>query len=85
MRDDFRGGLLATAIATPVVVICCGGGVILSAILGGIGGWLTGLGGIATMVAALGAGLVVRQIGRKRLVRPDGPPRDIGSRPDTRP
>ncbi|GHE03958.1 hypothetical protein U879_21195 [Defluviimonas sp. 20V17] len=70
MRDDFHGGLLATAIAAPVVVICCGGGgVILSAILGGIGGWLTGLGGIAALTAALGAGLVVRQVRRKRPVR----------------
>lgn len=67
MRDDHMGGLLAFVIAAPIMVICCGGGgVILAAILGGIGGWLTGLGGIATIVAALGAILVWREIRRSR-------------------
>lgn len=47
------GGLPAFLIAAPVKVICCaGGGVILAAILGGIGGWLTGLGGIAILLVA---------------------------------
>jgi hypothetical protein len=70
MRDDHMGGLLAFVIAAPIMVICCGGGgVILAAILGGIGGWLTGLGGIATIVAALGAMLVWREIRRSRARR----------------
>jgi len=65
MDDKHMGGLLAFIIAAPIMVICCGGGgVILAAILGGIGGWLTGLGGIAAVVAAIGAALVVREIRR---------------------
>lgn len=65
MRDDWMGGLLAFVVAAPVMVICCGGGgILLAAVLGGIGGWLTGLGGVATVVAALGAYLLVRAIRR---------------------
>lgn len=65
MDDKHMGGLLAFIIAALIMVICCGGGgVILAAILGGIGGWLTGLGGIAAVVAAIGAALVVREIRR---------------------
>ena len=83
MRDDIQGGLLATAIAAPVAMICCGGGgVILSAILAGIGGWLTGLGVIVTASVALVAALTVRQIRRKRSARPDGPPGDVRCRLD---
>lgn len=67
MRDDHMGGLLAFAIAAPIMVICCGGGgVILAAILGGIGGWLSGLGGIATVIAAFGTVLLVREVRRHR-------------------
>lgn len=70
MRDDWMGGLLAFVIAAPIMVICCGGGgVILAAVLGGIGGWLTGLGGIATLIAALVAMLVWREIRRSRAMR----------------
>ena len=54
MNDNHMGGLLAFIIAAPIMVICCGGGgVILAAILGGIGGWLSGLGGIATVIALI--------------------------------
>lgn len=67
MRDDWMGGLLAFVVAAPIMVICCGGGgVILAAILGGIGGWLTGLGGIATVIAAFGGLLLWREIRRSR-------------------
>ncbi|MDA3887370.1 MAG: hypothetical protein PF443_00935, partial [Allgaiera sp.] len=70
MRDDTMGGLIAFAIATPVVVICCGGGGILMAgILVGLGGWLTGFGGIATMVAALAAMVLLRGYRRRRARR----------------
>jgi len=66
MDDKYMGGLLAFVIAAPIMVICCGGGgVILAAVLGGIGGWLTGLGGIAAVIAAIGAALVVREIRRR--------------------
>ncbi|NND20199.1 MAG: hypothetical protein HKN98_16630 [Silicimonas sp.] len=75
MDDKHMGGLLAFIIAAPIMVICCGGGgVILAAILGGIGGWLTGLGGIAAVVAAIGAALVVREIRRRGSAGIDGAP-----------
>lgn len=73
MRDDWMGGLLAFVIAAPIMVVCCGGGgVILAAILGGVGSWLTGLGGIASVVVALVAMLVWRDIKRYRARRAVG-------------
>lgn len=67
MRDDSMGGLLAIVVAAPVVIVCCGGGgLLLAAILGGIGGWLTGLGGVATVIAASGVYLLVRALRRHR-------------------
>jgi membrane protein implicated in regulation of membrane protease activity len=67
MRDDHMGGLLAFLIAAPVVIICCaGGGVILAAILGGIYGWLTGLGGLTALLVAGIAALIWRSIRRSR-------------------
>lgn len=72
MRDGFLAGLLATAIAAPVMILCCGGGgVILAVILGGIGGWFSGLGGIATVIAALGAVLLLREVRRHRAATSD--------------
>ncbi|PKP67673.1 MAG: hypothetical protein CVT86_00915 [Alphaproteobacteria bacterium HGW-Alphaproteobacteria-8] len=63
MDDKHMGGLLAFIIAAPIMVICCGGGgVILAAILGGI----------ATVVAAFGAVLLVREIRRHRAAKADG-------------
>ena len=45
MRDNLMGGLIATAVAAPVMVICCGGGgVILGVILWAVGGLMSGLG-----------------------------------------
>lgn len=70
MRDDHMGGLLAFIMAAPIMVVCCaGGGVILAAVLGGIGGWLTGLCGSATAVVALFAMLMWRDIRRSRARR----------------
>ena len=67
MSDHHMGGLMAVIIAAPIMIVCCGGGgFILAAIIGGVGGWLSGLGGIATVVAALGALLFVRQFRRYR-------------------
>lgn len=67
MSDRHMGGLMAIVIAAPIMIVCCGGGgFILAAIIGGVGGWLTGLSGIATVVAALGAFLFVRQFRRYR-------------------
>lgn len=58
MRDDLMGGMLATTVAAPVVVVCCGGGgVLLAGLSGAIGGWLSGLGGIAALIVAAGAAL----------------------------
>ena len=56
MRDDLMGGLLATAAAAPVLIICCGGGGIFLAgvigTVGAVGGWMSGLDGIAVLIAA---------------------------------
>jgi len=68
MRDGFQGGLVATAIAAPVVILCCGGGafVLESGAISAVGTWLGGGG----LVAAAGVGLVVafaiRQVIRRR-------------------
>lgn len=83
MSDSHMGGLLAFVIAAPVMVICCGGGgVILTAILGGLSGWLSGLGWIATVIAAVGAMLVFREIKRRRPTHADGAPEDTCCRHD---
>ena len=82
MDDKHLGGLLAFIIAAPIMVICCGGGgVILATILGGIGGWLMGLGGIAAVVAAIGAALVVREIRRRGSAGVDGAPDETCTKP----
>ena len=63
----------ATAIAAPIVVVCCGGGgVILAAIVGGIGGWMSGMGGLVTLIAALGAALLFRDVRRHRAAKAGG-------------
>ena len=85
MNDNHMGGLLAFIIAAPIMVICCGGGgVILAAILGGIGGWLSGLGGIATVVAAFGAVLLVREVLRHRTAKADGAQDETCCLPNTK-
>ncbi|MGI3211898.1 hypothetical protein ACROSR_12370 [Roseovarius tibetensis] len=67
MRDDLMGGMLATAVAAPVVVVCCGGGgVLLAGLTGAVGGWLSGLGGIAALIVAAGAALAWRSLRRRR-------------------
>lgn len=63
MRDDLQGGLLATLIAAPAVMVCCGGGgILLSAMTGVLAGWFSGLGGLATVLAAAVAALTVRSM-----------------------
>jgi len=74
MRDDKgasdKSGILAILLVVPAMVICCGGGGLLLAgaagLFGALGGWLAGLGGIATVVTALGAVLIWRAIRRGR-------------------
>ena len=65
MRDNLMGGLLAFGVAAPVMIVCCGGGAaLIGAVFGGIGAWLSGLGGLSiALFAALGF-LVVREIRR---------------------
>lgn len=55
MRDDIQGGVLATLIAAPLLIVCCGGGVALAAILGAIGGWIGGVGGLIVVLTAVAA------------------------------
>lgn len=68
MRDDLMGGLLATAVAAPLLIVCCrGGGILLAGIVGtvgAVGGWMSGLGGFAVLIAAAGAALTSRILRR---------------------
>ena len=67
MRDDMQGGVLATLIAAPVMIVCCGvGPVALTAITGAVGGWIGGVGGVATMSVAVVAALTWRSLRRTR-------------------
>ena len=68
MSDRHMGGFMAIVIAAPIMIVCCGGGgFILAAIFGGIGGWLSGLSGIATVVAAFAVGLLIRTLRRQKI------------------
>ena len=70
MRDNLMGGLIATAVAAPVMVICFGGGgVILGVILRTVGGLMSGLGWIAALGAAAGLALTLRIVKRQRTCR----------------
>jgi len=65
MRDNLMGGLLAFGVAAPIMIVCCGGGTaLLTAVFGGLGAWLSGLGGIAIALVAALAFLVVREVRR---------------------
>lgn len=65
MRDNLMGGVLATAVAAPVLIVCCGGGgVLLAGTLGAVGGWLSGFAGIFVVLAAAVAALTWRTIRR---------------------
>jgi hypothetical protein len=70
MRDDLMGGLLATVVAAPLVILCCGGGsVVLAAVVGAVGRWLSGIDGIATLLAAAIAALTWRSLRRRSPAR----------------
>lgn len=61
MRDALQGGVLATGIAAPLMVVCCGGGgVAFTAITGAVSGWIGGFGGLGLLLAAAGAALTWR-------------------------
>ena len=67
MRDGLQGGVLATLIAAPVMIVCCGvGPVALTAITGAVGGWIGGVGGLATMSVATVAALTWHSLRRTR-------------------
>ena len=74
MRDNFMGGLLAFAVAAPIVVVCCGGGTaVFAALFGGIGAWLSGMSGIAVLVLAGLTYLIVRALRHLQMKRASGP------------
>lgn len=54
MSEKPAAGLIAAAVAAPLVVLCCLGPAVFGSLLGGIAGWLGGLGA----AAAAGAGVV---------------------------
>jgi len=68
MRDDIQGGVLATLIAAPLVFVCCGGGgIALAAIIGAVGGWISGAGGLVAVMMAAVAALTWRSRRRAQL------------------
>lgn len=76
MRDNLMGGLLAFGIATPVLIVCCGGGAaLLAAMFGGIGAWLSRLGGLSIALVAALAFLIVCEVRRaaKSRATPENP------------
>ena len=79
-KENDKSGLLAVLIAVPALAICCGGGGVLLAsaagLFGALGGWLTGLGGVATMIGAFGALLLVRTARRRRAAYANDPERE---------
>lgn len=60
MRDALQGGVLATGIAAPLMIVCGGGGVAFTAITGAVGGWIGGGGGLGLLLAAAVAALTWR-------------------------
>ncbi|WP_299784371.1 hypothetical protein [uncultured Roseobacter sp.] len=65
MRDNLMGGLLAIGVAAPVMIVCCGGGAaLIAALFGGIGAWLSGLGGLSIALVVALAFLIVREVRR---------------------
>ena len=61
MSEKSGAGLAVAAVVVPLVALCCLGPAVLGSVLGGIVGWLGGLGpdaaagaGIATGLAAYG-------------------------------
>ena len=74
MRDNLMGGLLAFAVAAPVLVVCCGGGTaVLAALFSGIGAWFSGINGIAVLVLAGLTSLIVRTLLRSQTKRTSSP------------
>lgn len=76
MRDDIQGGVLATLVAAPLMIVCCGGGgVAVAAIAGTVGGWIGGFGGLAIVLVSAVAVLIGRgqQRARADCCEPDVP------------
>jgi hypothetical protein len=60
MNDKPRTGILTALAVAPIVALCCLGPVVLgSAVLGGIAGWLAGLGAFEIAGAALVVAIVL--------------------------
>lgn len=67
VRDDIQGGVLATLIAAPLMIVCCGGGgIALTGIIGAVGGWIGGVGSLAAVLMAVVAALAWRSRQRAR-------------------
>ena len=67
MRDKWMAGLTAYAVAFPIALLCCGGGaLLLSASIGAIGGWFSGLSGVALLVAAGFSAVLFKELKKRR-------------------
>jgi membrane associated rhomboid family serine protease len=70
MSDKPWGILAVAALAAPICVACIAGPVVLASLFGSLAAWLSGTGGIATVLVGLLLGgvaaLVVRERQRRR-------------------
>lgn len=65
MKDSWQGGILATILIAPVMIVCCGGGAaVLTSVLAGLFGALSGMTILTAVVMAMMAYLVVAHFRR---------------------
>jgi hypothetical protein len=62
-------GLIAAAVVAPLAVLCCRGPAVLGSVLGGVAGWLGGLGLAAAAGAGIAAGVAAYALFRWRRAR----------------
>jgi hypothetical protein len=58
MNDKPVAGLVTAAVIAPIVALCCLGPTVLASLVGGLVGWMGGLGSAEVAAAAIAAGFV---------------------------
>src|SRR5258708_22283227 len=80
MNDKPVAGLVTAAVIVPIVALCCLGPTVLASLVGGLVGWMGGLGSAEVAGAALAVGFVAYRlrggrpagVGRKDAPQPCG-------------